>query len=72
MVGLKPNAPENLSLFQILSETSMQITFDEGAEILNNPPTLAYRVYLDDSSGNNPELVYDTGRKALTNLITLT
>jgi hypothetical protein len=26
---------------------------------------------LDDGEGNDPDLVYDTGRKALTNLITL-
>jgi len=33
---------------------------------------LTNRVYLDDGSGNEPTLVYDTGCKALTNLVTLT
>ena len=71
MVGLKPNPPQNVSRVNILSETSIQISFEEGSEIQDNPPTLAYRVYLDNGTGNDAELVYDTGRKALTNLITL-
>lgn len=37
--------------------------------IANNPLTIAYRVYLDDFSGNTPSLVYDTGRQALSNQV---
>jgi len=32
---------------------------------------LSYRVYSDDGSGNTPSLVYDTGRGAMTNLVTI-
>jgi hypothetical protein len=40
-------------------------------EILSNLPVIAYRVYLDDLSGNDPVLSYDTGHRSLTNLVTL-
>jgi len=33
--------------------------------------TLSYRVYSDDGSGNKPKLVYDTGRGAISNLVTI-
>jgi len=33
--------------------------------IANNPATLAYKVYLDDLSGNGPALVFDTTGGAL-------
>ena len=32
---------------------------------------MSYRVYSDDGSGNQPKLVYDTGRGAITNLVTI-
>lgn len=38
---------------------------------MGNPSTTAYKIYLDDGSGNEPQLVYDTGRKSLTNLVTI-
>ena len=37
-----------------------------------NPETTAYRVYLDDGSGNGPKLFYDSSPRALTNIYTLT
>lgn len=49
----------------------MQVTWTEGAVIATNPSVKAYRVYLDDGSGNDPQLVYDTGLKSLTNLVSI-
>jgi hypothetical protein len=50
----------------------VQITWTKGSDIAGNPELLAYRVYLDDGSGNDPALVYDTGSRALTTLVTIT
>jgi hypothetical protein len=36
-----------------------------------NPETTAYRVYLDDGSGNGPVLYYDSTPCALANIYTL-
>jgi len=70
-VGVKPNAPINLVVNEIVSATDIEVTWSDGAAIASNPPIVAYRVYLDDFSGNAPALVYDTGRSALTNLFTI-
>ena len=71
-VGHVPNAPKNLRMVEITSETSVRITWTQGDAITSNPETLAYRVYLDDGSGNEPALFYDTLSSALTNDVTLT
>jgi len=76
-VGLKPKAPTNLHQTRIISETEIEIEWNSGGnylndlaeEILVNPPTFAYRVYLDDGEGNEPDLVYDTGASALTTVV---
>lgn len=70
-VGMKPNAPINLAVNEIVTATEIEVTWSDGAAIANNPPIKAYRVYLDDFSGNPPALVYDTGRSSLTNLFTI-
>ncbi len=41
------------------------MAWDTEATILNNPKTLAYKVYIDDLSGNPPKLVFDTTDNAL-------
>jgi hypothetical protein len=39
--------------------------------IVGNPLTLSYRVYLDDGSGNLPQVVFDSKQQARTNIVTL-
>jgi fibronectin type 3 domain-containing protein len=34
---------------------------------VNNPAILAYKIYLDDGSGNQASMVYNTQQKSLTN-----
>ena len=68
---MKPNAPINLVINEIVTASDIEVTWSDGTEIANNPPIIAYRVYLDDFSGNPPTLVYDTGRGSLTNLFTI-
>jgi len=43
----------------------VNLAWDTEASILNNPKTLAYKVYIDDLSGNPPMVVFDTTEKAL-------
>ena len=59
-VGYVPSAPTTLQISDFVSQTQIQVTWQDGPEIIDNPATLAYRVYLDDRSGNPPSLVYDT------------
>ena len=68
---MKPNAPVNLVINEIVSASDIEVTWSDGAAITNNPPIIAYKVYLDDFSGNPPALIYDTGRGSLTNLLTI-
>lgn len=70
-VGVVPNAPVALSIREIFTATSMQLTWDDGAAIASNPATTSYRVYLDDDSGNPPAKVFDSASQALTNIVTL-
>jgi hypothetical protein len=70
-VGIKPNAPTNLVINEILTASEIQVTWQDGAAITDNPPIIAYRVYLDDFSGNPPALIYDTGSGSLTNVFTV-
>jgi hypothetical protein len=70
-VGSVPNAPVSLTTVKFNIANEVQVTWNEGSAIAGNPPTLAYRVYLDDGSGNEPVLAYDTGKRALTNLVTI-
>lgn len=71
-VGLVPNAPQNLRITSQKEETSVSLAWDNEVSIANNPQTLAYKVYLDDLSGNAPALVFDTTGKALVNFYTIT
>lgn len=70
-MGVKPNAPTNLAKNEIVSASEIEIKWNDGAAIEDNLPTLAYKIYLDDFSGNNPALVYDTGQGSITNLFTI-
>jgi hypothetical protein len=49
----------------------VNLAWDTEPVILNNPKTLAYKVYLDDLSGNLPQVVFDTIGKALVTEATL-
>ena len=71
-VGLIPTAPQNLIRVQALSETSIQGSWQPGLEIMSNPETLSYKIYLDDGSGNNPVVFWDSAGVALSNIATLT
>lgn len=71
-VGLIPTAPQNLIRVQALSETSIQVSWQPGLEIMSNPETLSYKIYLDDGSGNNPVVFWDSAGVALSNIATLT
>jgi hypothetical protein len=71
IVGTVPNAPQNLVKLEHPAADKVKITWEEGIELIDNPPILAYRVYLDDGSGNDPVKVYDTGHRSLTNFVTI-
>ena len=58
-------------MVEFITADSVQIKWDEGDVITSNPAVIAYRIYLDDYSGNTPALVYDTGHRSLTNLVTI-
>lgn len=51
-VGQPPDAPTNVLVSRRYSETSVTIQWTRDTLIAGNPPTLAYRIYLDDLSGN--------------------
>ncbi len=70
-VGKVPNAPVALAVRQIFSATSMQMTWNDGAAITDNPATLSFRIYLDDGSGNPPAKAFDSQNQAMTNIATL-
>ncbi len=71
-VGVVPNAPLNLRISSQTEPSSVAIAWDPEAAIANNPSTLAYKVYLDDLSGNAPKVVFDTTDKALVATTTIT
>ena len=66
-----PNAPVNLAIVQTLSATEIQIGWDPGSEIVSNPVTKSYRVYLDDGSGNDPVLWHDSASQAISTVALL-
>ncbi len=49
----------------------MNIEWDVDAVIVSNLPTLGYKVYLDDLSGNTPTVVFDTTKYAITTTTTI-
>ena len=51
--------------------TSLQLGWDPGLVITSNPVTLRYRVYLDNGSGNDPVIAWDSSGSALANIATL-
>jgi len=51
-VGQPPNAPSGLTVSQRFSETSIELQWTTDTPIVGNVPTISYRVYLDDLSGN--------------------
>jgi hypothetical protein len=58
-VGVPPSAPSfpaNIqdAITRRFSETSVQIEWAADVQIVNNPTTNFYRLYLDDLSGNEP------------------
>lgn len=67
-VGFLPSQPLNLVATQMISESEVQLTWDKPQEILSNPAILAYKIYLDDGSGNQASMVYSTSSKSLTNV----
>lgn len=70
-VGLVPSKPQNLQRIQMLSEDTIQVSWEPGLAISDNPATLSYRVYLDDASGNEAQIVWDSEGQALSNIATL-
>ena len=70
-VGVVPSAPQSLEIVQTLSETSIQIKWLPGTAISSNPETLSYNVYLDDGSGNDPILWYDSATQAISTQVVL-
>ena len=71
-VGQVPSAPVDLAVLKIVSKTEIQITWEQGASIsIVNPLTTSYKIFLDDGSGNGPQLYYDSAPRALANIYTL-
>lgn len=66
-VGVVPNAPTNLAIKGWDSQTSVEFEWDADVAIASNVATTAYRVYLDDQTGNAKQLVYDTANFSFTN-----
>lgn len=52
----------------MISESEVQLSWDKPQEITLNPAILAYKIYLDDGSGNQASMVYTTMSKSLTNI----
>ena len=44
----------------MISETSIQLSWSPGLAIAMNPETLSYRIYLDNASGNEPVIFWDS------------
>ena len=70
-MGLVPNAPQNLRLHQIQSETEFVVAWEDSEPIADNVQTLSFRLYLDDGSGNIATLAYNTLDSALSNVARL-
>ena len=64
-VGQEPNSPTNLRVITRLSETEVEIKWDEELAITDNLETLFYRVYVDDLSGNTVEPIVSTGSQKI-------
>jgi hypothetical protein len=64
-VGLVPNAPTNLRISSQTVPTVVSLAWNPETVIVDNPKTLAYKVYIDDLSGNPPKVVFDTTDNAL-------
>jgi hypothetical protein len=59
-VGQAPNAPTGLTISQQYSATSLEMTWLAETTVSGNLPTTAYRVYLDDLSGNGKYVAFDS------------
>ena len=69
-VGQVPSAPGELQVSHRFSETSVELEWTAGAAIQDNLPTTAFRVYVDDLSGNAPEpLEVGTPRAVVSGLV---
>jgi len=64
-VGVVPNAPTGFAITSHPEESVVKLSWSNGAAIASNPATLAFKIYLDDLSGNAPSVVFDTTGKAL-------
>lgn len=53
-VGQVPNAPTALTILSQPTQTSAIVSWTADVAITNNPSTTAYKLYVDDLSGNGP------------------
>ena len=70
-VGTVPVPPTDLKVVEFVNTETVKMEWTPSEQILNNPAVTSYRVYLDKLDGNPADLVYDTGKRALSTIVTI-
>jgi len=70
-VGTVPVPPTDLRVIEFVNTETVKMEWTPSAQTSNNPAALSYRVYLDKLDGNPADLVYDSGKRALSTTVTI-